>query len=786
MSGLRADMDSAGLQQPEKIDFGFSAGDTWLDETPQKPAPVEETSEDVADWLRNLDQGSTKPPAPQAPAPAAQATADVGGVPDWLNGLEHTNAIPGATAAMPPAEQPSTSDWLSSLEASSSPVPAPAAAEPGLDWLGSLSDAAPAQPAAPAAATDLPDWLSDLGAPADETPSASASVAEAPDWLSNLDEPTAPAPAAPTESTPDWFASLSEPAAPAPPAATESLPDWMSSLGESAAPAATEAAPDWLSNLGEPAPTPTPAATESAPLTPTVDDSIPDWMRGSAPMTLPAAQESETELPSFEAPSWLSEETEAPAAAEAADMPAWLSSMAGVQAAAPETVSPLPEQPDDELLSGLRPKASAFVMDEKIDAGDAEALLSMDMPDWLSGMAPEAASILPGPAASESVEPTATLSDSELPSWVQAMRPVESMMDASGPTEGGSYIEEQGPLAGLRDVLPAPAGLFATPKPRAYANRLQLSDSHQMQANLLEALIAAEATPKPITTQKRLGSARLLRWALTVLVLLAVVVPVVLGTQTVPTISGGLPLPQSVALFSVVNALQPDAPVLLVCDYEPGLAGELEAAAVPVVDHLMVKGARLVLLSTSPTGPLLGERLLARFQQEHHYRFGEQYTNLGYLAGGPIGMAGFAANPQLAAPLATDNTRAWTSKALENVAAYADFSAVVVITDSADTGRAWIEQTAARLNGKPLLIIASAQAEPLLWPYYNSKQVQGLVSGVSGGAFYEVQTGQFKLGRLYWDAFSYSFALAELALLIGGLVSLIIHFRARNGEGDVA
>ena len=37
-------------------------------------------------------------------------------------------------------------------------------------------------------------------------------------------------------------------------------------------------------------------------------------------------------------------------------------------------------------------------------------------------------------------------------------------------------------------------------------------------------------------------------------------------------------------------------------------------------------------------------------------------------------------------------------------------------------------------------MVSSAQAAPLLLPYYNSGQVQGILSGITGAAGYEAMT----------------------------------------------
>ena len=67
---------------------------------------------------------------------------------------------------------------------------------------------------------------------------------------------------------------------------------------------------------------------------------------------------------------------------------------------------------------------------------------------------------------------------------------------------------------------------------------------------------------------------------------------------------------------------------------------------------------------------------------------------------------------------------------------------VLVITDDADTARGWIEQVQPKLvdplSPTPMTMVVSAQAEPLVYPSYLPfpKQVDGLVSGIAGGAYF--------------------------------------------------
>jgi hypothetical protein len=70
----------------------------------------------------------------------------------------------------------------------------------------------------------------------------------------------------------------------------------------------------------------------------------------------------------------------------------------------------------------------------------------------------------------------------------------------------------------------------------------------------------------------------------------------------------------------------------------------------------------------------------------------------------------------------------------------------------------------------------SAQAEPMIRPYYPA-QIQGLVSGLAGGAAYQ-QSGPY----LYWDSYAVGMIAAELLIVIGGVWALVEHLRARRME----
>jgi hypothetical protein len=398
-----------------------------------------------------------------------------------------------------------------------------------------------------------------------------------------------------------------------------------------------------------------------------------------------------------------------------------------------------------------------------------------DLSDFLEAGYPKA-------AQAEIAEEQAAedLSPAELPTWLEAMRPVEAAaFGLIAEAERDAQVESSGPLAGLRGVLPAEPDIARLKKPPAYALRLQVSDSQQASADLMAALVQTEAEPKALPERPVISSQYIFRLIIFAALLIPIVWAAFSNSQTVP-----LPaLPQEVFdTTSVVNALPDNPLVLLAVDYEPGLSGEMQAASAAFIDQLMLKGAYLAMVSTSTNGPALAEGLIHNIanRSDHVYEDINQYANLGYIPGGAAGLASFAQAPRKTTPYALDSqsTYVWGQAPMQAATQLSDFDLVAVVTDNADKARSWIEQVQPSLETTPLIMVVSAQAEPMVRPYYYStqSQVQGMVVGLAGSSAYENAYPDLLSGagpgRRYWDAFSYSILVAAVLVAVGVIISL--------------
>jgi hypothetical protein len=86
-----------------------------------------------------------------------------------------------------------------------------------------------------------------------------------------------------------------------------------------------------------------------------------------------------------------------------------------------------------------------------------------------------------------------------------------------------------------------------------------------------------------------------------------------------------------------------------------------------------------------------------------------------------------------------------------------------------------------------MVMVASAQAEPMIRPYFDSGQLKGLVSGVLDAKIYEQYFNRPGLANQYWDSYSLGMLAAEILIILGAVWSAINNWRlGRKSSGEKA
>ena len=572
--------------------------------------------------------------------------------------------------------------------------------------------------------------------------------------------------------------------------------DWMERMREESeateAPSLTEQSPE---DSPRPGPEPTdPEPDPEAPLGDLPDDHVSEFEdQGEAPeeavpewlQRIRKKQTGELEAQAETSP----EDALRPKGGTPEDLPASLGPDSGPDKPIERDPAPQPdpvEETPDWLKDAGEPAAESEgnppALIGRAQETEGGELDDLGLPDWLGEVQP----IEEEQPAAQAPGPGPDLAPATLPTWLEAMRPVDTFRSVvEAEPDDDQAVESVGPLAGLSGVLLAEP-VVAMPRTSSVGSmQLDVSERQYAQAELLHKLVNDEEGEARAAPRKRTRLA-IFRWGIAAFVLLAVALPIITG---LPSFALPSREPQDLrVLFNLVANLPGEEPVLIVFDYEPGYAGELEAVSGAFLDQVMSRGLPLASLSTLPAGSPLAIRAVKGYAERHGYENGQDMVHMGYLSGGPTAVQLFSQRPRaailkgFALPEQMEGQTIWDSPVLQRVQSLSDFGMVAVISSGAEAARVWVEQAQPLMGSTPLVVVLTAGAEPMIRPYFESPErtVAGILSGLRAATTYELRNGRLGPAQASWNPFGTGMLAAELVLLAGIGYGLLNWWRGRS------
>lgn len=295
----------------------------------------------------------------------------------------------------------------------------------------------------------------------------------------------------------------------------------------------------------------------------------------------------------------------------------------------------------------------------------------------------------------------------------------------------------------LDESVAASTGAAASPSPMipliptapktTSAGQIGLTDAQRRGADLLRSISAAtaavpEATAvKPVRRGFRYNLPRLL---VALLVAAAVVLPFIdrfdmLRFAPPPPVTFGADSPAEAA-YAQLDKLQVGQMALIAVDSSPGGLAELESAFNGIVEHILLREAVPVIVSTDPVTLVAADRKLTELAPEGR---GQAYFVSRYIPGDALGIRSLIDNTEDVFAFDADGQpTGHTVNSLDQ------FGAIVIVTDRADGVRTWTEQIAPN-TVSPLVFAVSAGAAPLARVYADAVGAPLLV-GMGDGATY--------------------------------------------------
>ncbi|WP_448594568.1 double zinc ribbon domain-containing protein [Thermoflexus hugenholtzii] len=484
----------------------------------------------------------------------------------------------------------------------------------------------------------------------------------------------------------------------------------------------------------------------------------------TAPFTFFPLEEEAERPPAIEAPSPGGEEVEALPSPwpEGEELPEWWKELGLTEAPSPGS--------SEEVPARVPPLLAEELPEEVMTAPPATAPFQLE----------EA----PLPPPPEEVPPFTDLEAvlAEMPEWLQTLRPVaeeggEAPAEALLPLEP-VVVEEQGPLAGLVDVLPRdlrlvevqgpPARLRAEPIPEL---RTRAEAWGSLLAQGLTFLIGERvAEPAPAGLAQAVE-----RWVLFALILMALI----LGLYwPLPFFRPALLTPPT-AFVAALDEAPSGGVALVAVEYGPDRAAELDGFLRGVLQRLSDRGVRVLTVSLSPWGAAQAASVvLARPD------YGERVMHLGYVPGHEVAIARLLSQPLRGFPAD------YTGRPVRDLPIARDFgeeplaarvSLVVLITGSPEALRGWLQQARGILPPEaPVIAAVSAGIAPYAAPYQESGQLRAVAAGLRDALLLE---GEVAEGS---PAFFDLQAQALLQMLVVALIGVglgISLFAARRREG---
>ncbi|MGR3302091.1 MAG: hypothetical protein ACUZ8I_06245 [Candidatus Scalindua sp.] len=189
-------------------------------------------------------------------------------------------------------------------------------------------------------------------------------------------------------------------------------------------------------------------------------------------------------------------------------------------------------------------------------------------------------------------------------------------------------------------------------------------------------------------------------------------------------------------IYDKIDSLSEGSHVLIAFDYDPASKEELQPMAVALLHHCFRKNIKVIGMTLNPGGTGLANSAITEVGKEYNKINGEDYVFLGYKTGVELVMINMGENIYSAFPKDFYGNTTADLPVLKGVQSLHDFDFVIDLA-SGSSIEAWIAFGKEKYDFD-LGAGCTAVIGPDMYPFLQSKQIEGLMSGLKGAAEYEI------------------------------------------------
>jgi len=233
--------------------------------------------------------------------------------------------------------------------------------------------------------------------------------------------------------------------------------------------------------------------------------------------------------------------------------------------------------------------------------------------------------------------------------------------------------------------------------------------------------------------------------------------------------------------YEAMEALKPGDFVLIDVRFSPASAGEMVPAYSSMLAHLLKKpGVRVAWFVTSLSGAIYADDGIRMFEAAGKV-YGKDIAQMGFLAGEETAIAAVSQDIFKAFPSDSRGTKSDQLEVLKGIKNAKDFALVLNMSDGGLGPLGWVRQANMPFGTKVISLLSQVMV-PSAIPYYQAKQVVGLVSGLQGGAEYEQMLGTPGRGMASMGAQTFGHLYLVALVILANISYLVTRGASKGGR----
>lgn len=223
-------------------------------------------------------------------------------------------------------------------------------------------------------------------------------------------------------------------------------------------------------------------------------------------------------------------------------------------------------------------------------------------------------------------------------------------------------------------------------------------------------------------------------------------------------------------VYDLVESMPKGSKALISFDYDPASMPELHPMAKALLKHCFDKDINLIFTAMWPMGVQMTEDIMAQLHDDYpHLKYGEDYVNLGFKAGGMITIQSMGKNFREIFPKDVNGNDIDELPIMDGINNFNNLGFVFSLSAGAPGIKEWV-QIAHDAYGRPTSGGCTGVSAPAMLPYVNKqKQLTGLLAGLKAAAEYEILIKTPGTATSGMDAQSIAHLIIILFIAIGNI-----------------